>query len=100
MIAKLAKRPKGPKIERTRDDSKSAAQVYSARGGELSDRRTNFPSALTHDGVVWAKDIGGTVVNLNGEAVGLNIARYGRTATYALPADHAKKLIEELMSGR
>ena len=100
--ATLAKRTKPKRAEgnKPRDDSRSAAQVYSARGGDLSDRRTNFPSALTHDGVIWASDIGGPVVNLQGEAVGLNIARYGRTATYALPAEHAKQMIEELMRGR
>lgn len=82
------------------NDRRSAAQVYSARGGELSNRRTGFPNALTHDGVVWADGIGGPVLNLERQAVGLNIARYGRTATYALPADHAKQAIDRLMQGR
>ena len=80
--------------------SRSAAQVYSARGGKLSERRTGFPLVLTHDAVIWATDIGGPVLNLDGEAIGLNIARYGRTATYALPAEHAKQAIEAMMHGR
>jgi len=101
LTVELAKRPGEEQAARPqRDDRQSAAQVYSARGGKLSDRRTNFPLALTHDAIIWAPDVGGPVLNLNGEAVGLNIARYGRTATYALPADHAKTAIEQMMRGR
>jgi len=81
-------------------DRPSAAQMLSARGGKLSDRRTDFPQALTHDAVIWAQDIGGPVINLDGEAVGINIARYGRTATYALPADYARQVIQQLLTGR
>ena len=89
-----------PPRPQPQDDRQSAAQVYSARGGKLSERRTDFPLALTHDAVIWAGDIGGPVLNLDGEAVGLNIARYGRTATYALPAEHARQAIEQMMRGR
>ena len=56
--------------------------------------------ALTHDAVIWAPQIGGPVLNTDGQAIGLNIARYGRTATYALPAEHAKQAIEAMMGGR
>ena len=78
----------------------SAAEVYSARGGKLSQRRTRFPMAIQHDTILWADDIGGPLLNLRGEAVGLNIARYGRTATYAIPAEQAQQVIERMMRGR
>lgn len=97
--ATLGKRPADPE-PKAQDSSKSAAQVYSARGGKLSKRRTDFPLALTHDAVIWAPQIGGPVLNTEGQAVGINIARYGRTATYALPAEHAKQAIEQMMRGR
>lgn len=102
LSATLAKRPDDgrPQITPERDDRQSAAQVYSARGGKLSERRTSFPLALTHDAIIWAPDIGGPVLNLQGQAVGLNIARYGRTATYALPAEQARQLIEQMMRGK
>lgn len=99
LTVELAERPAPPRRPKG-DDSQSAAQVYSARGGKLSERRTNFPLALTHDAVIWAPDIGGPVLNLDGKAIGLNIARYGRTATYALPAEHAKTAIEQMMRGK
>ncbi len=99
--ATLGERPAPPKPDKGADDgSRSAAQVYSARGGQLSDRRTDFPLALTHDAVIWAPQIGGPVLNIDGQAVGINIARYGRTATYALPAEQAKQVIEQMMRGR
>ncbi|MFK7789331.1 MAG: trypsin-like peptidase domain-containing protein [Phycisphaeraceae bacterium] len=99
--ATLGKKPTTLNLEPKADDSsKSAAQVYSARGGKLSERRTDFPLALTHDAVIWAPQIGGPVLNTDGQAIGINIARYGRTATYALPADHAKQAIEAMMRGR
>ena len=99
LTATLGKRPAPP--ERVAgDDRKSAAQVYSARGGKLSERRTDFPLALTHDAVIWAPQIGGPVLNTDGQAIGINIARYGRTATYTLPADHAKQAIDQMMRGR
>jgi len=78
----------------------SAAQNYSRRGGKLSERRTRFPMAFQHDAILWADDVGGPVLNLRGEAVGLNIARYGRTATYAVPAEQAQQVIARMMRGR
>jgi hypothetical protein len=36
-------------------------------------------------------------VNLNGEVVGFNIARSGRTETYAVAADSLAKVVKELM---
>ncbi|MEM6507344.1 MAG: trypsin-like peptidase domain-containing protein [Planctomycetota bacterium] len=98
--ATLGKRPAPPEIVRQGDDRKSAAQVYSARGGKLSERRTDFAMALTHDAVIWAPQIGGPVLNTDGQAIGINIARYGRTATYAIPADHARQAIAQMMGGR
>lgn len=94
----LGKRPQRDRSNQ--DDRRSAAQVYSARGGELSNRRTGFPAALTHDAIIWAKDVGGPVVDREGRAVGLNIARYGRTATYALPAEQAKDTIQSMLQGQ
>lgn len=97
--ATLGKRPAEPERP-ARDASKSAAQVYSAKAGKLSDRRTDFPLAIAHDAVIWAPQIGGPVLNTDGQAIGINIARYGRTTTYALPAEHAKQAIEAMMGGR
>ena len=41
---------------------------------------------------------GGPLVNLDGKAVGLNIARASRVSTYALPARLASRCLERLKS--
>ena len=55
-------------------------------GGEPSQRAEGFAMAIQHDTVLQAWQCGGPLVNLEGKAIGLNIARAGRVASYALPA--------------
>ena len=71
----------------------------SQAGGTVSKRHSNFPNALTHDTVLQAAECGGPVVNLDGRAIGLNIARADRTATYAIPAETLRKVIADLLVG-
>ncbi len=65
-------------------------------GSVLSQRRFGFPSAFQHDTVIKPSDCGGPVVDLDGQVVGFNLARAGRTETYAVPADVAVGLIESM----
>ncbi len=69
----------------------------SEAGGTVSQKHGDFVSAFTHDTVLQATDCGGPVVNLDGRAVGLNIARADRTATYAIPAKMIRMLIPEML---
>jgi len=41
-------------------------------------------------------ECGGALVDLNGKAVGINIARAGRVSTYALPSSLVIPLIETM----
>lgn len=68
--------------------------------GDLSDRRGNFPRALQHDTVLKPEECGGPLVNLDGEAVGINISRAGRIESYALPPAVVLPLLEEMKAGR
>ena len=84
--------------------TKTAAEI---RGAFLSffaqNGHTVLPSGpvvLQHDTVLRPNQCGGPVVNLDGQAVGVNIARAGRVASYALPASVVLPLLEELKSGR
>jgi serine protease Do len=65
-------------------------------GGELSRRAEGFQLAFQHDTVLQPWQCGGPVINLEGKAVGLNIARAGRIASYAIPATLVPELIEGL----
>jgi len=68
-------------------------------GGQLSKRRAGFPLALQHDTILQPNQCGGPLVDLDGKAVGINIARASRVESYALPASVVKPLIDELKSG-
>jgi serine protease Do len=46
-----------------------------------------------------AAQCGGPVVDLDGRAIGLNIARADRTASYAIPSATVRKLVAELLAG-
>lgn len=73
-------------------------QSFSQLSGDTVSRRNrNFPAAFTHDTVLQAEECGGPVMNLDGKAVGLNIARCDRTATFALTASDVQKVIGQLM---
>lgn len=69
-------------------------------GSTLSNRRGGFPTILQHDTVLRPGDCGGPLVDLDGKVVGINIARAGRTESYAVPSENVRQLLPELMSGR
>ncbi|HEY7115171.1 MAG TPA: PDZ domain-containing protein, partial [Tepidisphaeraceae bacterium] len=87
----LDKRPADPGFER-RD-------YQNRMGSELSDRRGGFAQILQHDLVLRPIDCGGPVVDLDGKAIGINIARAGRVESYAIPADAVRAVIEDLKTG-
>ena len=67
-------------------------------GGDLSQRRFGFPDAFQHDTVLKPADCGGPLVNLDSEVVGFNLARAGRTETYAIDSQTLNELVEELIA--
>lgn len=69
-------------------------------GSALSNRRGGFPSILQHDTIIKPGDCGGPLVDLDGKVVGINIARAGRTETYAIPSEAVRELLPDLKSGR
>jgi serine protease Do len=68
--------------------------------GPVSDRKNGFPTFLEHDTVLKPSDCGGPLVDLDGKALGVNIARAGRYETYAIPAEALTALLPDLMSGK
>lgn len=66
-------------------------------GGKLSERRTGFPLAIQHDSFLRPNECGGPVVDVDGKAVGLNIARAGRVESYALPASVVRETVDRLL---
>ena len=53
-------------------------------GGPYSDRRFGFGPVIVHDSVLDPQDCGGPLVNVEGQVIGLNIARSMRVASFAI----------------
>jgi len=66
-----------------------------AMSGRISTRRTGFPMVIQHDIPLSARTVGGPLLNLAGECIGMNIARFSRSETYAIPADAMKALMKD-----
>lgn len=69
-------------------------------GGHLSERRAGFAQAIQHDTVLEPHECGGPVIDLDGKAVGINIARAGRVNSYALPTSVVLAVLDDLKSGK
>ena len=64
--------------------------------GRVSKRKDNFPMIIQHDVSLPPTAMGGAVLNLNGKALGVNVARVDRVTTYALPAKYVREIFEKL----
>lgn len=84
----------------TRIGNLEQVELMESLGGPLSERRTGFPYVLEHDTVLRPKDCGGPLVDLDGNAVGINIARVSRVSSYALPSSAIKPILADLMAGK
>jgi serine protease Do len=76
------------------------AQVQNLLLGPVSVRASAFPVVIQHDAVLRPTDCGGPLLNIDGKTIGLNIARAGRTESYAIPADIVVPLIKDLIAGK
>ena len=66
--------------------------------GDISSRSTGFQNIMQHDTVITPHQCGGPLVDVYGNAVGLNIARAGRVSSYAIPASVASPAIAEMLA--
>jgi len=87
-------------LQKRTPDQANKADFQNTMGSELSNRRGGFPQILQHDMVLKPTDCGGPVVDLDGKALGINIARAGRVESYAIPSEAVQGLIEEFKSGK
>lgn len=65
----------------------------------ISDVSSGFGEVIAHDGIVWPEQCGGPVVDLDGRALALNVARYDRTATHALDAATVMAAVRRIVDG-
>jgi serine protease Do len=83
-----------------RPPESSRADIQNTMGGPLSTRRAGFPTFIQHDTVLKPQECGGPLIDLDGRAVGVNIARAGRVESYAIPSEVLRPLLPALMSGK
>lgn len=90
--ATLEKRPAGLGFDR--------GDMQNSMGTDRSERRTGFPVTLQHDTDLKASQCGGPLVDLDGNVIGINIARGGRTDTYAIPSENVRPLLPDLLAAK
>ena len=67
-------------------------------GFGISRVHDGFALVMQHDTVVRPTDCGGPLVTLDGKLVGINIARGGRTESYAVPIAKFRQIVETLQN--
>lgn len=67
-----------------------------ANGG-ISIRTDNYAEVLQHDLPLKPTDMGGPLLDLNGRAIGINIARVDRVTTFALPGEIFWPMVQKWM---
>jgi serine protease Do len=76
------------------------SSIQNNMGGELSGRRTGFPTVLQTDMILDPKNCGGPVVDLDGKVLGISIARAGRVETWILPSETIRPLLSDMRAGK
>lgn len=61
-------------------------------------RRDGFPTVFAHDGWVKPEKCGGSVLDREGQVIGMNIARVDDARTLVIPANSLRKVVAELLS--
>ena len=85
----LGNRPKMPQFFGDR------LQTMERMGGAISQVRNSFTHAIQTDMKPKPNQIGGPVVNLKGETVGITIARADRTRSFVMPAAAVVNLLKK-----
>lgn len=88
----LGKRPPPKEMDR--------GEMQNKMGSTLSNRKGGFPAILQSDLVIPHTACGGPCVNLDGKAIGVFIARAGRTESYVIPSENVNALLGDLKSGK
>jgi serine protease Do len=66
--------------------------------GPPSYRRTGFTEVFSHDALISREQCGGPLINSDGRVIGVNIARFHKHQTLAIPTHRILELVEQLVS--
>jgi S1-C subfamily serine protease len=65
-------------------------------GAIPSARATDLPWVFQHDSPLFPEQCGGPIMDLDGNVIGINIARQGRVASLAIPSAQVKTILDTL----
>jgi len=66
--------------------------------GDFSKRRSGFPRVIQHDILGNSSSVGGPLLDLDGRAIGMNIARANRAESFAIPAKELREIAGRLIA--
>lgn len=69
-----------------------------AMSGDYSERRSSFPRVIQTNIRFNARNIGGPLLNLDGECIGMNIARANRAESFAIPVEELRKELKKMLA--
>lgn len=69
-----------------------------ATDARVNRRRNGFPMCFQHDAPLSPEDCGGPLVDLDGDIIGINIARASHSASLAIPVDVMRDVVRELQT--
>lgn len=81
----------------TREELSEGVDRNDMMSGDFSKRRSGFPRVIQHDILANSDTMGGPVLNLNGQVVGMNIARANRAETFAIPVEELRELVSKML---
>jgi S1-C subfamily serine protease len=79
------------------DGSEKPMDRNDQMSGDFSERRSDFPRVIQHDILANSNTMGGPVLNMQGQVVGMNIARANRCETYAIPVEELQVIAKEML---
>lgn len=69
-------------------------EVMERMGGDISQVRDGFPSVIQTDMILNPEECGGPVLDLQGEVVGIVVARAGRIRSYVMPSETIVSMLQ------
>ncbi len=72
-------------------------KMMSRLGAIPSERDSGFPVVFQHDSPLFPEQCGGPICDLQGNVLGINIARETRASSFAIPSSHLKSVVDELV---
>ncbi|GAA3651094.1 S1C family serine protease [Flavivirga jejuensis] len=79
-----------------KENAKRIRNRHIAYDIDISERKHDFAQAFTHDMPIEVYESGTPVVDINGDVIGINIAKENRTSSFAVPIDVVLQTVKDI----